>query len=82
MQHFIFKQTFQFVSLLCMLTVRRSTKETQDNCLKDKRRNVLLLICIILSGLNSMATEPDTALGETQVQLHGRHRSKGAHGVR
>jgi hypothetical protein len=32
----------------------------------------------MLSGLNSMATEPDTALGETKVQLHGRRRSKGA----
>jgi len=70
------------MSLVCMLTVHRSTKETQDNCLKDKRSNVILLICIILSGLNSMATEPDTTLGETQVQLHGRRRSKGAYGVR
>jgi len=70
------------MSLVCMLTVNRRTKETQDNCLKDKRRILLLLICIILSGLNSMATEPDTALRETQVQLHGRHRSKGAYGVR
>jgi hypothetical protein len=82
MHHFIFKQTFQFMSLVCRLTVHGSTKEAQDNCLRDKRRILLLSMCIILTGLNSMATEPDTALGETQVQLHGRHRSKAAYGVR
>ena len=50
--------------------------------LKTKERFFTCNMHNTVSGLSSMATEPDTAVDETQAQLHGRHRTKGAYGVR